>query len=247
MYVCMYMSSPTLHKQTRPSFRVPRSCCVAMSVTFISAMPGERAPTILFPSSLGVRPSVYTLLGKGSYFFRYILGEKEISAFDILKGHVEVQFMKEEVTFSVYFYDDSSRRMWSVGDVPVDLLAHWEVATPNDLIAKFTKHNGVQVALEVKTLWKTWLRPAFDQYEGENDVYKKLAMLIDNDIMQVAQIKRRNILHEMSNPFSVQLYFTLDIENCLNLRLKAPAVDVQDDTNDSRNEYERLILATPLA
>ena len=61
------------------------------------------------------------------------------------------------------------------------------------------------------------------------------------------QIKRRNILHEMSNPFSVNLYFTLDSENYLNLKLQAPAVEVQEDTTDSRKEFERLILETPLA
>ena len=179
--------------------------------------------------------------------FRYILGEEEITAFHILRGHVTVQFMKQAVTFSVHFYDDSSRRMWSVGNMFVDLLAHWEVATPNELMAKFTKNNLVQVALEVGTLWKTWLQPALYQCEDENGVCKKLAMLIGNDIMQVAQIKRRNILHEMSNPFSVNLYFTLDSENYLNLKLQAPAVEVQEDTTDSRKEFERLNLETPLA
>ena len=138
-YVCMYMSPPTLHKQTRPSFRLLRSCFVAMSVTCISALTGEYAGEIPFRFPWGGSATVYKLLGKGAYFFRYILGEEEITAFHILRGHVTVQFMKEEVTFSVYFYDDSSRRMWSVGDMSVDLLAHWEVATPNDLMAKFTK------------------------------------------------------------------------------------------------------------
>jgi hypothetical protein len=67
--------------------------------------------------------------------------------------------------------------------------------TPNDLVMKLTKNNRAQAGWPVGTFWKTWLQSDLNHRGEESDVYKKLSMLIGNDIMKVRQVTRRNILH----------------------------------------------------
>ena len=80
-------------------------------------------------------------------------------------------------------------------------------------------------------------------------MYKKLAQLIDIDIMQAARVKKRDILHEMQHSLSVDLYLVLDNEGHLNLKLQAPVNEFLVETTktqESREAFERLIREIPL-
>lgn len=117
-----------------------------------------------------------------------------------------------------------------------DVASYLEVDNPIDLLEK---RNRVKAGLKDETFWETWLRPALSR--GQENAYAKLAVLIDNDIMKVRQITRRDILHEMTDDFRVDVYFVLDRGNYLNLRLLPPTHPLPD-SEASRNELERLIL-----
>ena len=46
----------------------------------------------------------------------------------------------------------------------------------------------------------------------------------------------------MSKPLSADLYFIFDHENCLNLKLSAPETEVTENSTDSRDDLEELIM-----
>ena len=64
----------------------------------------------------------------------------------------------------------------------VDVVSHWRVATPNDLVMNFLKRHEAKPGLTVGTFWKTWLQPDFNR---RGFVNRALAWFIGNDIMKV--------------------------------------------------------------
>ena len=171
--------------------------------------------------------------------YRYLIGGEEINIKKVLHGDVTVWFVKQQVTFNIYFFSVITRRMWSVGEI---LLAPCEAMG-------ISKPGEGTVELRAHTFWKSWLQPALNDFEEESGAYKKLAQLIDIDIMKAPKVRRRNILHEMQDTLNVDLYLVLDNEGHLNLKLQAPVNEFLVETTktqDSREAFERLILEIPL-
>ena len=222
--------------QTRPPVPLLRS----MSITFVSAFTGDVAGALFFPTN-ATCITLHMVLGKGVDFFRFILGGQEISAHRILEGHVTVHFIKQAVRFNIFFHDELTGRMWLVDEVMADLLSHWKLETPNKLAQQTPKARDMD--LEVATFWKKWLQPELHLRAKENPFYTKLGTLIATDIMRVRKITRRNILHEKIDAFTVNLYFSLDLDSILRLKLKPP---VPEANAFHREELQLLILRTPL-
>ena len=57
------------------------------------------------------------------------------------------------------------------------------------------------------------------------DHLDRLAKFIDADIIVSRQVRRRNVLKELTNPCRVDLYFVLNGDHRLNLRLVRPVCD----------------------
>ena len=209
-----------------------------MSVSFISALTGDHAGTLPFPLE-SETTTLRCLLGRAAYFFRFIHGDAVILASHVLCGDVEVHFLKEAVSFNIYLHDEVSHQIWVAETTKADLLSHWAVANPIELMTKYTKNNEVKPQLKVGTFWKTWFQPRLEQ---GNAFQQKLAALIDNDVVSVGQIARRNILHEVNDQLRVDLYFALHIENYLSLKLLPIAGNFVENDTCSRSELERLIL-----
>ena len=174
-----------------------------MSVSLISALTGDHAGTLQFPLSCETT-TLRWLLGRAAYFFRFILGDHVILASEMLYGDVEVYFVKEPMCSNIYLHDTVSLKIWLAETTSADLLSHWAVANPIELMTKLsTRLRNPQ--LKLATFWKTWLQPHLEQ---GNLFHQKLAKMIDTDVVSVPQIARRNILHEMNNCVST---FTLPI------------------------------------
>ena len=213
-----------------------------MSVSFVSAFAGENAVTFAMPycaKEHKYQASILDLLGKQAYLFRYLIGGEEINIKKVLHGNVTVCFVKQEVTFSVFFFSVITQRMWSVGELCL---------APCEAMGISKPRKGT-VELRAHTLWESWLQPALNDFDEESGVYKKLAQLIDIDIMKAPKVRKRNILHEMQHSLTVDLYFVLDSEGYLNLKLQAPANEFLVETTktqESREAFERLIREIPL-
>ena len=219
-----------------------------MSVTFVSALTGERAGTVPFTRLGRVgRGTLVDVLGKGVYFFRFIKGSEEVPWDIVMHGDVSLLFVKQPVEARVMFHDENSGCMWRVCGFPLDVLGHWDTTTPVSLRAKFLRGHTVVPTMTMSVFWEKWLQPALEHADNEADVQKKLAELINGDIMGVAQLRKRNIFQEMHSPHCIDIYFSLDADDCLNLRLRAPHVYVnEEETPEARQVYHRLVLEAPL-
>ena len=60
----------------------------------------------------------------------------------------------------------------------------------------------------------------------------RLAKFIDADIIVSKQVRRRNVLKELTNPCHVDLYFVLDGDHRLNMRLQIPIVDLDRESEE---------------
>ena len=218
-----------------------------MAVTFVSALTGERAGTVPF-TRLG-RGTLLDVLGKGAYFFRFIMGSEEVGSDIVMHGDVSLVFVKQPVEARVMFHDEISGCIWRVCGIPLDALGHWDATTPVSLRAKFLKGNTVVPTMTMSVFWQQWLQPALEHADDEADVKKKLAELISGDVMRVAQLRKRNIFQEMHSPhcIDIYIYFSLDADDCLNLRLRAPhTYGAEEETAGTRQVYHRLVLEAPL-
>ena len=60
------------------------------------------------------------------------------------------------------------------------------------------------------------------------DDLDRLAKFIDADIFVSKEVRRRNVLKELTNPCRVDLYFVLNGDHRVNLRLLRPMHDVAE-------------------
>ena len=77
-------------------------------------------------------------------------------------------------------------------------------------------------------------------------MFKKLVALIEHDVMNVRQVARRIVLHEMTSTLRVDIFLSIDAENYLNLRLRAPTDEVMHPTLAPDGELKQLISSTPI-
>ena len=220
-----------------------------MSFTFVAALTGEESGKVPFPQGRQTS-SLHSLLGQGAYLFRFLVDGEEITTDQIWKGDVTVFFLKEPVAFNLYFHEEISHRMWLVDTFPVDVLSHLGVLNPLGVLNNVDKYGRLNVGLPAWTLWTAFLKPQLEhrglERRGEGNMFKKLVMLIEHDIMKVRRATRRNVLHEMANTLRVDIFLNIDAENYLNLRLQAPTGNVISPTLAPCGELHQLISSTPL-
>ena len=218
-----------------------------MSIKFMNALTGDVTPEVL-----GLPTTLHHLLGRGAYLFRFLRGHLEVNVHTMQQFNVTIPYIKQPVSFKIFFHDDLSHKMWFVDELQIELLSHLQINSPDDLITRTKDGKSVSyssfenVHLSVREFWETWLQPELDA-RGRNYLwYHKLSLLIATDIMHTTRITRRNILQEMSSIGSVKLYISLDQDNYVHLRLMAPCGDVVDNSKASRLQLENLILSLPL-
>ena len=218
-----------------------------MSATFVAAITGEKAGTLQFPQGRHTS-SLHSLLGQGAYLFSFLVDGKRATVDQTLKGNVEVIFLKQPLTFNIYFHEEVTLRMWLVDSFAFDVISQLGISKPLDVLKNVDKYGRVKVALQVGAFWKAGLKPQLErrvlECSRKNDMFVNLARLIDHDIMKVRQIVRRNILQEITNPRYVDIFLSLDAQNYLNLRLQSPTDKMIGLTPS--DELTQLILRTPL-
>ena len=194
----------------------------------------------------GCNVSFCRLLGKNANLFRFIIGADELRSTDYLddhlvNGHVIVNFLKPPVMFTVYFHDAVGGLSWSLCELPVDVLAHFGVTGPVDI-------KTMQITMSAGVLWDSWLQQALWNCDlgSMTGVHQRLAAAVENDIMQVSRVRKRNVLHEMDAQAAVDLYLVLDAENYLNLRLQSPANEVRVPPGFLIEELGHLVGGLPL-
>ena len=212
-----------------------------MSVTFVSALTGVLHGKLSFPVPR-TSSTLHALLGQGVYLFRFIFEGEEISENDILKGDVTIFFVKGLVVFNIYFYEEIYQRMWFLEKVFTDLLLHLEVEHPIDIIEKL----GRSPKMTVASFWTKVFQPELHDRLQRRVIYAMLDELIEQHIMQVNSVRRRNILHEMASTLTVNVYLRSDEENHLRLNLKAPVSEVMAASHASEEELVSLIMRIPL-
>ena len=210
-------------------------------ITFVNALTGAKTPTIAVTHYDGMCMRV--LLGPLANLFKYIIGMDELHCkerlpYQPVTSYVTVNFLKPPLTFHVYFHDAVSRRSWFLCNTAVDVLAHFGVDSPVGLSAV---RNTMFTAA---TLWDGWLRYQLwncDQV-GPMAMYRKIVDNIDNDIMTVPRVRRRNVIHEMHEPFGVDIYFVLCEDNYLNLRLRQPEGEFRVAAGELKDELRDLVM-----
>ena len=202
------------------------SMCAMISITFANALTGGNTPTMSVPHDDDM--SLRVLLGPLANIFKYIIGTDEFDWEErlvnhLVGGHVTVNFLTSRVTFLVYFHDKVSRRSWFLCDTVVDVLAHIRVGSPVEL------RTVPSTIFTAAILWDEWLRHRLWNCDlvGPMAMYRAIVRNIDNDIMSIPRVRRRNVLHEMREPLGVHIYFVLDDDNYLNLRLRPPEDEVR--------------------
>ena len=217
-----------------------------MSFTIVAALSGEEACKAPFPQGLHAS-SVHRLLGQGAYLFRFLVDSEHVTAGQLFTGDVKVFFLKEPVSFNIYVHEEVSHRMWLIDTLPADVISQLGVLNPMDMI-NHVKHG--KVGLHARAVWTTNLKPQLEQHllnrTGENNIFKKLVALIEHDVMSVRQVARRNVLHEMTNTLRADIFLSIDAENYLNLRLRAPTDEVIYPRLTPCDELNELILSTPM-
>ena len=218
-----------------------------MSFTFVAALTGEVAGKAPFPRGLQTS-SLISLLGQGAYLFRFLVCGEQVTAGQLFTGDVKVFFLKEPVTFNIYVHEEVSHRMWLIDALPADVISQLGVLNPMDMI-NHVKHGG-KVGLHARAVWTTNLKPQLEQrrlnHTGDNNMFKKLVALIEHGAMSVRQVVRHNVLHEMTSTLRVDIFLSIDAENYLNLRLRAPTDEVLYHTLTPGGELEQLISSTPI-
>ena len=217
-----------------------------MSFTFVSALTGEVAGNAPFPRGLHTS-SLLSLMGQGAYLFRFFVGGAQVTADQLFTGETNVFFLKEPVSFNIYVHEEVSHRLWLVGTFPADVISQLGVLNPMGMLNQ-VKHG--KVGLHACAFWTTNLKPQLEQrgldHTGGNNMFKKLVALIEHDVMNVRQVAKRNVLHEMANTLRVDIFLSIDAENYLNLRLRAPTDEVLCPTLAPCGELKQLISITPM-
>ena len=112
----------------------------------------------------------------------------------------------------------------------VNVLDLLHIRSTNQLIENFIADRTRRTAIRSTNVrfgrfWRMWLKPSLET-EGEH--LNRLVEFIEADIMVSRQVRRRNVLQELTNPGRVDLYFVFDGNHLLNLRLLRPMHDVAE-------------------
>ena len=240
---CPQLLCPTRFRGTETCV-ADRQC---MSATFVAAITGEKAGTLQFPRGRHTS-SLHSLLGQGAYLFSFLVDGKRVTVDQTLEGNIEVIFLKQHLTFNIYFHEEVTLRMWLGDSFAFDVISQLGISKPLDVLKNVDKYGRVKVALQVGAFWKACLKPQLErrvlECSGKNDMLVNLTRLIDHDIMKVRQIAWRNILQEITNPRYVDIFLSLDAQNYLNLRLQSPTDKVIGLA--ASDELAQIILRTPL-
>ena len=204
-------------------FGYSRACAHMVSVTFMNALTGEKADTLWFADKDNL--TLATLLGCHARYFFFIFEDTQMT---IHHNIIPLQlFVKKPIAFKIYVHDPEFNCMWFLHGFNVDIHSYWGMSSPADFVLRAGISPG---KLPFKAFWITYLRSELLNFEGTSKP-TWLVQTIEKNIMNVRQVAKRDMLHEMTHDLCVSVFFSLD-GNHATMKLKPPfgAVVEEDDS-----------------
>ena len=189
-----------------------------MSFTFTSSVTGEEVGRAPFPGDVRVS-TLHWMLGQGAYLLLFIQGTEIVKVDRTFRGSTCLQILAQPLNFDVYFHDEQGGggpRL--VHTLAVDVLDLLGTPSTNQLIADSVARKHFKVRFG--RLWGAWLKSSMER--GGVAGLTRLVAFVEADIMVSHQVRRRNVLHELTNPGRVDLYFVFKADRNLCLRLVRP-------------------------